>query len=48
MDMGSGVVYRGGKEMTEMQTQVFRKFVLSNSLHIDVFPGGEFSFLFRF
>lgn len=38
-DMGSGVVYHGGKEMTEIQTQVFRKFVWSNPLHIDVFPG---------
>ncbi|XP_028402670.1 sphingosine-1-phosphate lyase 1-like isoform X2 [Dendronephthya gigantea] len=38
-DMGSGVVYHGGNDLTEIQTQVFNKFLWSNPLHPDVFPG---------
>ena len=38
-EMGSGVVYHGGKDLTEIQTQIFNKFLWSNPLHPDVFPG---------
>ncbi|CAB3999026.1 sphingosine-1-phosphate lyase 1-like [Paramuricea clavata] len=38
-EMGSGVVYHGGKDLTEIQTQVFSKFLWSNPLHPEVFPG---------
>ena len=34
----SGVVYHGGDEHTEIMTEVFSLFALSNPLHPDVFP----------
>ncbi|XP_046856991.1 sphingosine-1-phosphate lyase 1-like isoform X2 [Xenia sp. Carnegie-2017] len=39
LDTSSGVVYHGGKDLTEIQTEVFKKFVWSNPLHPDIFPG---------
>ncbi|KAK4704539.1 sphinganine-1-phosphate aldolase, partial [Phenoliferia sp. Uapishka_3] len=35
----SGAVYHGGEEMNEIWRDAFGKFVVSNPLHADVFPG---------
>ncbi|ANB15260.1 sphinganine-1-phosphate aldolase DPL1 [Sugiyamaella lignohabitans] len=35
----SGAVYHGGKDMTDMQTEAYRKYSIANQLHPDVFPG---------
>lgn len=35
----SGAVYHGGEEMTAIWREAFGKFVVSNPLHADVFPG---------
>ena len=35
----SGAVYHGGKDLLELQTKAIGKFVVSNPIHPDVFPG---------
>lgn len=35
----SGAVYHGGEEMGAIWREAFGKFVVSNPLHADVFPG---------
>jgi len=35
----SGAVYHGGKELSDLQTQAFSRFGVSNPIHPDVFPG---------
>ncbi|KAI9849029.1 MAG: hypothetical protein M1837_005920 [Sclerophora amabilis] len=35
----SGAVYHGGEEMVKLQTEAFGKFLVSNPIHPDVFPG---------
>lgn len=35
----SGAVYHGGEEMNSLWIEAFTKFVVSNPLHADVFPG---------
>ena len=34
----SGCIYHGGEELTDVMTEAFRRFALSNPLHPDVFP----------
>lgn len=35
----SGAVYHGGEDLIKLQTQAFEKFIVSNPIHPDVFPG---------
>ncbi|KAF2479286.1 pyridoxal phosphate-dependent transferase [Neohortaea acidophila] len=35
----SGAVYHGGSELTDLQSEAFNRFGVSNPLHPDVFPG---------
>ena len=35
----SGAVYHGGEDMINLQTAAFQKFMVSNPIHPDVFPG---------
>ncbi|EMC95100.1 hypothetical protein BAUCODRAFT_35090 [Baudoinia panamericana UAMH 10762] len=35
----SGAVYHGGNELSDLQSEAFRKFGVSNPIHPDVFPG---------
>lgn len=35
----SGAVYHGGNELSELQSEAFKKFGVSNPIHPDVFPG---------
>ena len=35
----SGAVYHGGNELADLQTEAYRRFILSNPIHPDVFPG---------
>ncbi|AOA65023.1 Dihydrosphingosine phosphate lyase [Komagataella phaffii CBS 7435] len=35
----SGAVYHGGSDLIHLQSQAFEKYIISNQLHPDVFPG---------
>lgn len=35
----SGAVYHGGKDLTDLQTEAYGRFTVSNPIHPDVFPG---------
>ncbi|KAK4507154.1 hypothetical protein PRZ48_000888 [Zasmidium cellare] len=35
----SGAVYHGGAELSDLQTEAFKRFGVSNPIHPDVFPG---------
>jgi sphinganine-1-phosphate aldolase len=35
----SGTVYHGGKELSQLQSEAFGMFTVSNPIHPDVFPG---------
>jgi len=35
----SGTVYHGGKELTELNAEVYKMSTWTNPLHPDVFPG---------
>lgn len=35
----SGAVYHGGSELMKLQSEAFEKFIVSNPIHPDIFPG---------
>lgn len=35
----SGAVYHGGSELIKLQSEAFEKFIVTNPIHPDVFPG---------
>jgi len=37
--MVSGAVYHGGEQLAQLQTEAFSKFIFTNPIHPDVFPG---------
>lgn len=35
----SGAVYHGGNDLIKLQSEAFEKFIVTNPIHPDVFPG---------